>query len=499
MFERTVSADDLARLKDERETVDRAYNEALTALDGAVQQLRQLPNPPPPYDETQLATLNASWDLVAPDVHAGRGWRARVRTVIWRAIAPLLARQQAFNSALVDHVNRNSGMHRELSRAVGEVLVVVREEMARLATFQTRLVEYSQKITPYVDTKDQEVSGLMRRINEDVAEATHRLEQQIVGLAGGLSGVGDELQKRWESMVARERRYVARVDELRATSAVVHRVSQALKRELTALQTARETSPTLSRATSNTPHTTPAEASRADPIGSKLDSYKYVAFEDLFRGSDDDIRARVATYLPYFEGAADVLDAGCGRGEFLELLRDHGISARGVDINHEMVEQCRGRGLTVDEGDVLSRLLALQDESLGGLFAAQVVEHLEPAYLLALLDTAFHKLRPGSKLVLETINVASWSAFFQSYVRDITHVRPLHPDTLKYLVTASGFQKVDVTYRSPCAEQTKLEPLPASVIDGPIQDLAPFLNRNVEKLNRLLFADQDYAVVGERP
>ncbi|MEE8130523.1 MAG: hypothetical protein V3T48_09555, partial [Vicinamibacterales bacterium] len=117
----------------------------------------------------------------------------------------------------------------------------------------------------------------------------------------------------------------------------------------------------------------------------------------------------------------------------------------------------------------------------------------------ALLDTAFHKLRPGSKLVLETINVASWSAFFQSYVRDITHVRPLHPDTLKYLVTASGFQKVDVTYRSPCAEQTKLEPLPASTIEGPIQDLAPSLNRNVEKLNRLLFADQDYAVVGERP
>ena len=86
----------------------------------------------------------------------------------------------------------------------------MREELAHLATFQTRLVEFSQKITPYVDTKDREVSGLMRRINEDVAEATHRIEQQIVGLAGGLSGVGDELQKRWESMVTRERRYTPR-------------------------------------------------------------------------------------------------------------------------------------------------------------------------------------------------------------------------------------------------------------------------------------------------
>ena len=495
MFERTVSADDLARLKGEREEVDRAYNAALTALDGAVQQLRQLPDPPPPYDEAQLSKLNTSGDLLPPDLHAGRGWRTRVRTLIWRAIAPLMARQQAFNSALVDHVNRNAGM----SRAVRKALVVVREELAHLATFQTCLIEHTQQITPYVDTKDQEVSGLMRRINEDVAEATNRLDKRIVGLAGGLSGVGDELQKRWESMVARERRYVARVDEWRASSAAVHRVSQALKRELANLQTARETLPASSRATSNTSHATTAEASSADLIRSKLESYKYVAFEDLFRGLDDDIRARLATYLPYFEDAADVLDAGCGRGEFLELLRDHGISARGVDINHEMVEQCRARALTVDEGDVLSHLVALPDESLGGLFAAQVVEHLEPAYLLELLDTAFHKLRPGSKLVLETINVASWCAFFQSYVRDITHVRPLHPETLKYLVTASGFQKVDVTYRSPCAEQNKLEPLPNSAIEEPTREFALTLNRNVEKLNGLLFGDQDYAVVGERP
>ena len=170
-----------------------------------------------------------------------------------------------------------------------------------------------------------------------------------------------------------------------------------------------------------------------------------------------------------------------------------------VDINHEMVEQCRARGLAADEGDLLENLSGQPDGAVGGLFAAQVVEHLEPAYLLELLDTAFHKLRPGARLVLETINVASWSAFFQSYVRDITHIRPLHPDTLSYLVTISGFQRVEVIYRSPCAEQSRLEPVPVSNTDGPLNDVAPTLNRNVEKLNALLFADQDYAVVGERP
>ena len=175
-----------------------------------------------------------------------------------------------------------------------------------------------------------------------------------------------------------------------------------------------------------------------------LDSYKYVGFEDQFRGSQHDIAERVAAYVPLFEGASDVLDVGCGRGEFLELLRANGVSARGIDLNEEMAAVCRTRGLDATAGDALSYLLAQPDGSLGGLFAAQVVEHLEPDYLMRFLEAAYHKLRPGSKIVLETINAACWYAFFSSYIRDVTHVRPLHPDTLRYLVSASGFQKVTV-------------------------------------------------------
>ena len=190
-----------------------------------------------------------------------------------------------------------------------------------------------------------------------------------------------------------------------------------------------------------------------------------------------------------------MLDVGCGRGEFLELLRTRGIAARGIDLNHEMVEQCRARGLTVDERDVRSYLANLQDGSLGGLFASQVVEHLEPSYLMETLDLAFHALRPGSLMVLETINVASWSAFFQSYIRDITHVRPLHPDTLRYLATASGFQNVTVVYRSPCPPRDQLETIPDGALGADLRGLVQSFNDNVEKLNRLLFSPQDYAVV----
>ena len=153
---------------------------------------------------------------------------------------------------------------------------------------------------------------------------------------------------------------------------------------------------------------------------------------------------------------------------------------------------------------MLSYLDTLPDTSLGGLFAAQVVEHLEPAYLLRFINTAFLKLRPRAKFILETINVASWSAFFQSYVRDITHVRPLHPDTLKYLVTASGFQEVNVVYSSPYPPENKLKLLSSPVFDSSpssnesLLDVITVLNQNIDSLNRLLFADQDYAVIAER-
>ncbi len=141
----------------------------------------------------------------------------------------------------------------------------------------------------------------------------------------------------------------------------------------------------------------------------------------------------MAEYVPRFDGQSDVLDIGCGRGEFLELLKARGVTARGVDTNHEMVEVCRAHGLDVTEDDALRLLMTLDDSSVGGIFAAQVVEHLQPRYLMRLLDTAAHKMRPGGVLVLETINPACWLAFFESFVRDVTHVWPLHPETLQYL------------------------------------------------------------------
>jgi SAM-dependent methyltransferase len=203
--------------------------------------------------------------------------------------------------------------------------------------------------------------------------------------------------------------------------------------------------------------------------------------------------------VPLFAGAADVLDIGCGRGEFLMLLREQHVSARGIDLNPSMVDVCREKGLDAHHADALAYLRGQPDASLGGLFAAQVIEHLAPDYLIQLLDAAFDKLRPGSAIVLETINPGCWFAFFESYIRDITHSQPIHPDTLKHLLIASGFQQIDIQYRAPYPEWEKLQPLASGRLETTLAEHVETLNANVEKINRLVFTYLDYAAVGRRP
>lgn len=427
---------------DQKPDPQRAYHEALGAL---VEALRQLGNTP------------FAGDARTPEPGAPRGWRQRLSALAWRR-APLLRQQRAFNAALVD-----------------------------------ALTQFTRRITPYVDARDRELAQTITRVAESEAGARKELAADV---SGALGAAADEMLKRWESMAARERRLQARVDEIGQAAAAWRQVTGALRQELERVRAQPAPAATPSGAGADTP------APEAETqLAAQRDSHKYVGFEDHFRGAAVNIRAGLADYAVHFEGASDVLDAGCGRGEFLEILRGAGISASGVDINPEMAAQCRERGLQVTEGDLLAHLASQPDGSLGGLFAAQVVEHLEPAYLLRFIDTAFLKLRPGSRIVLETINVASWSAFFQSYVRDITHVRPLHPETLAYLVTAGGFQNVDVTFRSPIPPEHQLAQVSAPAADTGderLGQLTAAFNRNVDELNRLLFAEQDYAVIGER-
>jgi SAM-dependent methyltransferase len=475
----------LQRLRDERDEADRRYNEALTALDRALLGAPEFPHPPPPYDEHQITPLNQAWDLGAAPP-AGGGLKGRLAAFVWRLVGPPLQKQTRFNSLLVDHLNRNVAAHREAQQAIDSIVSLLRGQVDDMVAFHSRLLMFLQQITPYVDTTGR------------------RAEGQALVVNGALNGLAGDLAKRWESLIAREQRFEARVaqltgahEELRMLVVITQQAALTTKRELERLVAGTTPNSPTPNAQETPNAQGPKPKADTTAFSAALDSYKYVGFENEFRGSQEAIRARLESYLPIFDGAKDVLDVGCGRGEFLDLLQARGVTARGLDLNHEMVEVCRARGLEVAEADVVSYLEGLPDGSLGGLFAAQVVEHLQPGYLLRMLDLAFHKLRPGAPIVLETLNPACWTAFFDSFIRDITHVWPLHPETLRYLVLASGFSAARIEYRSPVAQQDKLQGIAADPASA-AADLVETFNANVEKLNARMFTFLDYAIVGTK-
>ncbi len=461
-----ISESELANLKLARKEADRAYNDALTALDRLLPSQLSRQASETREGDTDISTLEAKWRLFKEEGPTlGTGWRARLNGLVWKLVGPALQRQQEFNALVVDHIKKSEV-------TTDDAVKAITAHINSLVAFQSKLVQYLQQITPYVDTKNYEAAGL--------------------GLTwfGALDGVADEMRKRAESSAAREQRLIQHVDELRTS---VGQVRHGLLAVHTAIE---QLSPETQRSSTT-------QVNAGEKLNEAIDAYTYVGFENMFRGSQEEIRARMGDYLHLFEGASDVLDVGCGRGEFLDLLREAGVTARGLDINGEMIEACHARELTAEVGDALGYLEQQKDRSLGGLFAAQVVEHLQPDYLVRLLGVAGRKLRPGSTIVLETVNPACWFAFFDAYIRDITHVRPLHPDTLKYLLTASGFQKTSIRYSAPYPEDAKLQHIAIQKTDSDNQrdaglaDAVSTLNTNVDKLNQLIFTHLDYAAIGQ--
>jgi O-antigen chain-terminating methyltransferase len=168
-----------------------------------------------------------------------------------------------------------------------------------------------------------------------------------------------------------------------------------------------------------------------------------------------------------------------------------------------MIVEARTRGLDVVEGDALDYLASLPDASIGGAIASQVIEHLEPPYVVKLLAVAFNKLRPGAPIVLETINPACWLAFFSSYLRDFTHVWPVHPETLQYLLQAAGFNRVEIRYTAQAPDSVRMRGVDPASLTGvdaatarALKTLADACNAHASILNSLLFSYMDYSAVG---
>ena len=217
----------LRRLDREREEADRRYNDALTALDRALPRPGEWPSPSRTVDDSQLPSINDAWNIAAAAPAAQPGWRGRLSGFIWRTVAPYLQQQTSFNSRLVDHLNRNAAAANEAHRRAEETTARLRDddralhEFGRLAEFHARTIEYLQQMTAYIDTRDRRAAGGALVLN------------------ASLSGLAENVDKRWESLSVRDERADARVraltagqDELRAILGVVQQSSLALKREV---------------------------------------------------------------------------------------------------------------------------------------------------------------------------------------------------------------------------------------------------------------------------
>jgi SAM-dependent methyltransferase len=219
--------------------------------------------------------------------------------------------------------------------------------------------------------------------------------------------------------------------------------------------------------------------------------FDYVGFERRFRGDPEAVAAALAErYLDLLVANPPVVDIGCGRAELVEMLAKRGVEAIGVDTDPSMVAEARDRGLDVRQVDGNSFLRSREPGSLGAIIATHLVEHLEFADLVELLELAATRLRPGGVLIAETPNPTSLVVLGNSFILDPTHLRPLHPSLLTFLCEGAGFRDVRLRFHAPASDYH----LP--MIDEP--DAPPWtkrINEAFAKLNQVLFGPQEYALI----
>jgi len=242
----------------------------------------------------------------------------------------------------------------------------------------------------------------------------------------------------------------------------------------------------------------PAEtpANTLTPEDNETDDTLYLSFEDLHRGSREQIMERQRAYLLHFSQCRRVLDIGCGRGEFLELLKKSGVNGVGIDINPAMVSYCQALGLNVEKADAVAHLSETPAGHYDGIFCAQVVEHLTWPQILTLLRLSYEKLPEGGKILMETINPQCLTTFSGAFYLDPTHVKPVHPLTLQFACRAIGFSSSEIIFTSLIPDEMKLKEVDFFRRIGDVSDkLINVLNDNVIQLNELLYAPQDYAIL----
>lgn len=234
----------------------------------------------------------------------------------------------------------------------------------------------------------------------------------------------------------------------------------------------------LIRQRASAPASTAVETARDQAAG--FSTIDWMHFSRRFRGPEDYVRASFERYMGRFAGCQDVADLGCGRGEFLDLARQHSIGAVGVETDAAMAEYCRERGHRIEQVNLFDYLRALPDGALDGIFCAHVIEHLPPGLLPELITLCARKLRPGKWCVFETPNPECLAIFATHFYIDPTHVRPVPPALMAFYLEEAGFAPVEVTRLRPADETL------------------PALDKIPAEFRHQFFGELDYVISGRK-
>jgi len=384
-----------------------------------------------------------------------------------------------------------------LTRALITPFVKMFLRVAQLITreqqsFNVETIRALHALTEATRTHLRAVEDRLAATEDRLAVAKHAQDQAFAGLAQELDRHRQGLDEAAESATQRAASlehalWVWRQESVARFDDEARRAAEERERLRTQLLTHERQIGVLDDAMGSHARGPAGDAGTAEGLPARLDAF-YLAFEDRFRGPREEIRSRVSVHLPVVRAAGagtpdrPILDLGCGRGEWLEVLAAEGLTARGVDANVATVAETRSRGLEVVEADALTYLRSLPEQSCGAVTGFHVIEHLPFATVIGLVDEIVRVLQPGGVTILETPNPTNLVVGASSFYIDPTHGRPLHPETMRFLVAARGLERVEIRPLHP-VEEARLPD------DG--DPIAACLNEH-------LYGPQDYAVLAYR-
>ncbi|HPK02387.1 MAG TPA: methionine biosynthesis protein MetW [Candidatus Sumerlaeota bacterium] len=449
------------------------------------------PTAPRPLVDTgdPLSQLAAQVDLLRQHQGLDPGYRVRSHRLVLGPLINLVKRVIHWGSRpYTDAIRRRQEAFNDVAvQALREVMIEL--ERARRQIADTR-AELHADLRRENAALRQDLQSLQTLIHQVQEEAGRKLFQELEDLGGRLTQlIHDSIQQatRYQEWLVEEKQHylegmIADVARKAAEEAEQIRRNHAARLD----ELARSARALIAR-------------HDLGPFFSRVPEDKRLATMATTRGTWEDISGRQAFYVDLLERApGQVLDVGCGRGELLAQLLHRGVECWGAEIDPLLVRLCRERGLHVVQCDALAALRGAPPQSLGAVFAAQVVEHLFPGELLCFLRLARTRLARGGLLVLETLNPAALAVLAKSYYRDIDHKQPLHPEYMKLLAELAGFEPVELHYLAPFHETERLPDLPPAESLGLSGAARQSLQERFDQLNRILYGMQDYYIVAHQ-